>query len=271
MFRILVCSTVACFCASHAAGQDTRKIVTVNPFDGQMIVAPSPVPVAESPKPSPPEPRSHPAQRAIPPVDGPKKNVAPAQSPAPDDRTLAANTPTGLTRPLPNPVLPMGPVAPKLQFSLIVPEPGFGNRTASAEESFHAQDRFWLQVESPVSGRLQIAAQTRGDTPKVIFPFDDLPAGGDYIRASETRLFPPEDRWSFQFDERPGDICLIVLLLPAEPQIASQVTKLSKEAYPKSVQISPLPAFSADVGCSFILKQLPPPHARVDGVSEKVE
>jgi hypothetical protein len=84
---------------------------------------------------------------------------------------------------------------------------------------FHSGDRVRLHVTSNVDGRLNILQSQDGGKFEELFPSQSLPESASLVRKGEDTILPAPGGW-FKFDERPGEIRLL-MMLTAEPVSAA--------------------------------------------------
>lgn len=78
---------------------------------------------------------------------------------------------------------------------------------------FHSGERFRFKLESNVDGRLTIV-QSQNDGPfQGLFPDARVNNGSDRVQARVTTALPSETGW-FRFDDQPGEIRLMVMVVP---------------------------------------------------------
>ena len=101
-----------------------------------------------------------------------------------------------------------------LNYYIELRQPDGSLRKVNVKHVFHSGDRIRLHVQSDVDGTLVIYQKQAGIPEERLFPDNDIPdASGQVIRYKDVVL-PSTHAW-FQFDDRPGQIELTILLTAA--------------------------------------------------------
>jgi len=83
----------------------------------------------------------------------------------------------------------------------------------NANKVFYSGERFRLKVESNVGGRLAVVQSQDGGRAERLFPDMRIRGGDDHIKAHVVTALPSDRGW-FRFDDRPGEVRLLVMVTP---------------------------------------------------------
>jgi hypothetical protein len=78
---------------------------------------------------------------------------------------------------------------------------------------FHSGERVRLHIETSVDGRLVVLQKQDSGDPEILFPDQRIRDGDDRVVAGKPTVIPSEKAW-FKFDDRPGEITLLLMLVP---------------------------------------------------------
>lgn len=81
----------------------------------------------------------------------------------------------------------------------------------NSNRTFHSGERFRLHVSSNIDGWLTILQSQDGGKFEKLFPTSSLPGSASNIRKGVDTVLPAAGGW-FKFDERPGEIRLLMML-----------------------------------------------------------
>jgi hypothetical protein len=99
---------------------------------------------------------------------------------------------------------------------------------------FHSGERVRLHVTSNVDGALLILQKQDQGPFERLLPSSAVPASAALVRKSIDTLLPSADGW-FKFDERPGEIQLLVMLVATPDAPATVVASQSAATNPLGV------------------------------------
>lgn len=86
-----------------------------------------------------------------------------------------------------------------------------GARWVRPDRPFYSGDRIRIHVESNIDGRLSILQQQDNGVPQLLFPDKSTRGGDDVVEAGRDTMI------SLEFDESPGRVRLMVLLMSNLP------------------------------------------------------
>jgi hypothetical protein len=157
-----------------------------------------------------------------------------AQQPSPRGaKTLFFDTQTGKvampTMPRPGPKPPSGsvqlPAITGLMYYLELVSPNGELIRVNSNRTFHSGEKFRLHVTSNIDGWLTILQSQDGAKFEKLFPTATLPESASNVKKGIDTILPAPGGW-FKFDERPGEI-RVLMMLTAEP--AGPVTQVASK------------------------------------------
>ena len=113
----------------------------------------------------------------------------------------------------------------------------------SSSRGFKSGDRIRLNVRSNIKGDLTIMQSQNGAPFSLLFPTKE--SAGNTVQAYQDMAFPSSTGW-FRFDQKPGDVRLLVMVRATSPALSGSESRPSlSSSSPASIERRPAPVESA--------------------------